>query len=226
MPYVAPVIMDRMVPPEWNSQPVTHQLQRPPPPRLIERCEEVRHRLVRLMRAMTAEMEGGAAAYAGELAELVKIGAQDPYAEVCMEVCRIGEFLSAELGRRLTQGHMGKHLVAALAPLTTHQRAPVRAAAALAVGVLVMDGAHEMILEICAFIDPNYVPIRAFYDGEVKVNYLGKLATDASPLVRAALLDRCIGPWMTAMVERKDHESRLMPYLMSALHDEDPTVAR
>lgn len=42
----------------------------------------------------------------------------------------------------------------------------------------VMQGAHEMILEMVAWRDPNMVPIKAFYGDDTKVNYCGKLATD------------------------------------------------
>lgn len=40
-------------------------------------------------------------------------------------------------------------------------------------------GAHEMILEMVAWRDPNLVSIKTFYgDSDIKVNFCGKLATD------------------------------------------------
>lgn len=42
----------------------------------------------------------------------------------------------------------------------------------------VCQGAHEMILEMVGWRDPNMVPIKAFYGDDLKVNYCGKLATD------------------------------------------------
>lgn len=41
-----------------------------------------------------------------------------------------------------------------------------------------MQGAHEMILEMVAWRDPNLVSIKAFYGDDLKVNFCGKLATD------------------------------------------------
>lgn len=41
-----------------------------------------------------------------------------------------------------------------------------------------LQGAHEMILEMVAWRDPNLVPIKAFYGDDLKVNFCGKLATD------------------------------------------------
>jgi hypothetical protein len=42
----------------------------------------------------------------------------------------------------------------------------------------VAQNAHEMILEMVAWRDPNVVPIRAFYGEDLKVNFCGKLAAD------------------------------------------------
>lgn len=195
-------------------------------PKIIEPCEDVRLKLMRLVRAMADAMDSGVAAYAGELTELIKVCAHDPYHECLIVVCGLCDLLTATLGRRLMQGNLAKHLVAAIAPLTAHRRAPVRAAAATSLGPLITHGAHEMILEICAFIDPNYVPVKAFYEGEVKANYLGKMATDSSVTVRLAFLRHCLDPWMTEMTERKDHEPRLVAYVLGFLHDEDETVCK
>lgn len=46
-----------------------------------------------------------------------------------------------------------------------------------------------------------------------------------SPQARLSFLAHCLDPWMTAMVERKDHESRLLPYVLGFLHDDDPSIA-
>ena len=85
-------------------------------------------------------------------------------------------------------------------------------------------GAHEMILEMIAFRDPNVVAVKAFFGDDLKINFCGKLSTDPQPLVRLELL-RTIGDWLLHLPERKDHEKWLMPYVMSALNDtESPQV--
>ena len=38
-----------------------------------------------------------------------------------------------------------------------------------------------MILKMIAFQDPNYVPLQAFYNTHVKVNFCGRLAVDPKP---------------------------------------------
>ena len=34
-----------------------------------------------------------------------------------------------------------------------------------------------------------------------------------------------VGQWMCTLVERAEHEARLLPYILSALHDDSPDVA-
>jgi hypothetical protein len=47
--------------------------------------------------------------------------------------------------------------------------------------VCLLQGAHEMILEMVAWRDPNVVAVAAFYGDDLKVNFAGKLATDSHP---------------------------------------------
>lgn len=59
----------------------------------------------------------------------------------------------------------------------------VRVAALDAIKQAVLLGGHEMIYQLGAFQDPNLVPMAAFYEPTVSVNYLSKLAQDANPQV-------------------------------------------
>lgn len=52
-------------------------------------------------------------------------------------------------------------------------------------------GAHEMVLEMVAWRDPNLVPIKAFYGDDLKVNFCGKLATDPHKQVGPRLHRLC-----------------------------------
>lgn len=63
----------------------------------------------------------------------------------------------------------------------------VRIAALGAVRRLLARGAHEMLLELTAFEDPNLVPVISFYAPTVRINFFAKLATDAVPLVTTPL---------------------------------------
>ena len=62
----------------------------------------------------------------------------------------------------------------------------MRICAIRAVRLLVPWGAHEVILNLTGFQDPNAIPVAEFYEPSVTVNYFGKLATDPSIKVAAA----------------------------------------
>ena len=85
--------------------------------------------------------------------------------------------------------------------LPQQKRGQVRIAALAALRRVMHFGAHEMILEMVAFRDPNVVPVAAFYGGDLKVNFAGKLATDPNPQARASGVFG--GEWvLEGMVER------------------------
>jgi hypothetical protein len=45
-------------------------------------------------------------------------------------------------------------------------------------------GAHELILDMVGWRDPNLISVAAFYgDPDLRINFCGKLATDPHPLV-------------------------------------------
>ncbi|MEW5306836.1 MAG: hypothetical protein WDW36_009274 [Sanguina aurantia] len=125
------------------------------------------------------------------------------------------------LGLRLQP--VAKELVAAVLPLTTHKRHRLRVAALRCLRPIMHHGAHEMILQMVAFRDPNVIAIKAFYGDDLRVNFCGKLATDSHVMVRLEFL-RLLGDWMLTLRERTDHEHRLLPYVLSALDDESPAV--
>jgi len=234
MPYVMPVLEERLIPLAQGTggtgagartAGAAHApgaVYTDPARKMLEPSETVRLLLLRIVRCLVESLEAGCAAYAGEVCEIVRNAAEDPFHEVNDEACQVAGLLARTLGRRLQP--LSKQLVAWIAPLTTHRRHRVRVAAVRALQEVVMVGAHEMILELIAWKDPNVVPIKAFYEGETKVNFFGKLATDASQPVREAFLD-AVGSWVTSLAERKDHEERLLPYLLSGLNDDAPGVA-
>ena len=59
----------------------------------------------------------------------------------------------------------------------------VRVASLDAIKHAVLLGGHEMIYQLGAFQDPNLVPMAAFYEPTVSINFLSKLAQDGSPQV-------------------------------------------
>jgi hypothetical protein len=106
-------------------------------------------------------------AYTAEVLEIIRTGLRDPFHEVAACACACMQQLAQTLRRRLQP--VSKELTASVLPLTTHRRKAVRCAAIQAVRVLIFCGAHEMILEMVAWRDPNVVAIKAFYEPDPKV---------------------------------------------------------
>lgn len=65
-------------------------------------------------------------------------------------------------------------------------------------------GGHETIRDLAAFREHNVVPIRAFYEGEVKTNYFARLVSDSNHRVRAEFY-RVMADWLTNLAERFDY---------------------
>ena len=187
-----------------------------------EPCEEIRVRTMALLTRLVRASALGFAPYASDAAAIFTRATEDAHHEVVVEACACLRALVSILDRRLTP--VSKKLAWTFAPNLTHRRAKVRVATLEAMRPLIHCGAHETILDLVAFKHPNLVPIKAFYGEDRKVNYFGKLATDDNAQTRLAFVET-LRDWMTTLVERTDHESRLLPYVLSAMSDENDRVA-
>ena len=236
LPYAVPVLRDRLGPArealsdatdalsaETSGEPSAGSLPRRADPR--EPSEEIRVKLHRvfchLLVHASESSSNSLAAYASDAVLVLQFTAEDAFWEVALEACALLQALCDALGRRLSP--VAKKLAWTFAPNLTHRRSKVRVATLRALRALMHCGAHETILDLCAFKHPNLVPIKAFYGEDRKVNYFGKLALDPCAPVRLAFV-HTLGDWMTTLVERTDHEPRLLPYVMSAAADEAPEV--
>ncbi|GAX77040.1 hypothetical protein CEUSTIGMA_g4487.t1 [Chlamydomonas eustigma] len=234
MPYIVPVLeerlcMDSLLPPTTagssqqavSAVSVTAELTSHSGKTPKEQSEEVRQKLAAQLLLLLSLAAKAVAAYAAEVVQMIKVMLADPFYEINIEACTAALALNDALGMRLQPA--AKDLVASILPLTTHKRHRVRVAAIRAVGAIMHRGAHEMILEMIAFRDPNVVAVKAFYGDDLKVNFCGKLASDPHVQVRLEFL-HVLRDWMLNLPERMDHEHRLMPYLLSALNDEVPQI--
>lgn len=188
-----------------------------------EPSEEVRAKLHAVLVSLLTKGEDECVSCAPEAVDILEFAVEDSHADVALLACESLEALVHNLGRKLAP--VSKNLAWMFFPNLTHRRAKVRVATLRAVRGLMHCGAHETILDLVAFQHPNLVPVKAFYGEDQKVNYFGKLATDGSVQVRCEFV-RVIGDWMTTLIERLDHESRLLPYVISALTDEAELVQK
>lgn len=181
-----------------------------------EPSEEVRLLCLQVLHALVKGVGTGLGPYVPDCLEILLSTAQDNFYEVMIEACAVLVTLAGALGHRLHQ--VSKVLVAAFAPLLCQRRSRVRVAALRAISAVMPFGAHETLLDLTSFVDPNLVSIKSFYKSDARINYMGVLAKDPSTVVRQEFLD-VVGGWLTNLNERLDHEPRLLPYVLSGLAD-------
>lgn len=152
-------------------------------------------------------------------------GVNDPCPDITIKSCHVLEQLSQELISGVKFFAVG--LVRAAKHLLADRHARVRIAALRAIQALVScpnadkckGAGTEAIVDLIGHRDENVLPIAAFYRFETTVNYFAKIDQDGSVQVRKVFY-RMIADWLMNLPDRGDYESRLMPYLLSAIHDE------
>ncbi|KAJ8603515.1 hypothetical protein CTAYLR_005136 [Chrysophaeum taylorii] len=81
----------------------------------------------------------------------------------------------------------------------------------------------DAISDLVAFREENVIPTASFYEPELRYNYLADLTRDASALVRRRAAE-CLADWFTTLPDRRDHQPRLMAYVLNYAIDEDDDV--
>jgi hypothetical protein len=76
---------------------------------------------------------------------------------------------------------------------------------------------------LIGFRDPHSVPIKDFYEPSIKLNYFARFVTDRSVLVRETFY-KTLANWLLKLPDKVDHEGRILPYMLSALNDENDTI--
>ena len=76
---------------------------------------------------------------------------------------------------------------------------------------------------LIGFSDPNLVPIRDFYEATTKLNYFAMFVADRSTVVRDHFY-KTVASLSMKLPDKKDHEGRLFPYLISGLYDQNDGI--
>ena len=134
----------------------------------VEPSEEVRILLIGLLRSLVRHGTHTIKPYAQDFCEILLCCARDPFHEALVESCACLCDLVATLGAKLWM--VSKIMLAGYAPVLSHRRQQVRVSAIRAISALVFNGAHESLLDLCSFRDPNGVPVRAVFGDAIKVN--------------------------------------------------------
>ena len=68
------------------------------------------------------------------------------------------------------------------------------------------------------------IPVAAFYEGYTTVNYLAELTADPVVAVRLATAEM-LSEFLVGLLDRYDHRTRLVPYLLNAVNDAASNVS-
>ncbi|RLN47464.1 hypothetical protein BBJ28_00004214 [Nothophytophthora sp. Chile5] len=169
-------------------------------------------------------------AYVFDILLVLISGVHDDFHEINIASCRILAAVSNHMVSVMK--HFSVAVVRTLMPLLLHRLARVRVAAVETIRALVTcpnvekckGSGTEAIADLIGHRDENVIPVAAFYTTEVRLNYFAKLDQDRNPMVRRVFF-AMISDWMVNLPDRYDHESRLMPYLLSAVSDEDDAIS-
>jgi hypothetical protein len=124
---------------------------------------------VQMLHLLISGSGGALSAYVAEALNMIRPSLTDPFHTVNVRACECIAVLAQKLGRRLHA--VSKELTASIMPLMTHRQKSVRCAAMQAVRKVVFCGAHEMLLDMVAWRDPNTIAIKAFYEPDPKVRH-------------------------------------------------------
>jgi len=149
----------------------------------------------------------------------------DPYSQIQIRACQI----TAEFVSRYNEllFNFGEIMTRALLMPLCAKKSPIKIAALEAMREVLYLGTWKfsvMCMEILTgYRDPNTVQISEFYNPTNNYNYMALFINSDHLSVRESFL-RVIGDWMTTLPDRYDHESRLIPYLLSGLFDRSSEI--
>jgi len=170
--------------------------------------------------------------YFQEIIFFLQVQLKDPYPELKVVACQTLEILARVDDFEQGMKFFAVGLVRAILPVLRHRLAKVRVAgiAAMHACMVVKDRAKqkasgsEAISDLVGFREDNVLPIASFYKSEVQINHLAELVIDKSLPVREELV-RFLYTLLTEIGDRYDHHTRLLPYVLDLMTDENEGVA-
>jgi hypothetical protein len=199
-----------------------------------ESSEEIRLLSYQVINALVARMESSDALsilqpYFHDLIMYLQIGLRDPYPNVKACVLETLEHIASlqkdfELGVK----YYAVAIVRAVLPILRHRHARIRACAVTCITAyfLAPDKAKckgagtDAIVDLIGFHEENVLSVAAFYKPQVQVNYLAELVMDNTSQVREATV-KMLDQLLSLLPDRYDHTSRLLPYLLDFLTDDN-----
>lgn len=151
----------------------------------------------------------------------------DPCAAVILEACSLLKQICIKFNKELLF-YFNSLLSRSVYLALTHKQSKLRIAAIDCLEKLLYCSPFkkntEIMEQLIGFRDPNLVPIKDFYEPSTKLNYMALLISDPVPTVVKRFYEM-VTTWMLELEDRSDHESRLIPYILTGLFDPNEEIS-
>ena len=193
---------------------------------LVEPSEEVRLVLAEIVTVMIQQTVFDCLrAYIDAFTNIIRALCMDPYGNVIIEGCNAMVEFCYNGGDQLL--HFAENLSRSLFTAYTSKHAKVRIAGIKAFHQVLYCGLWKFnanIMEhMIGFRDPNVIPIKDFYEYTTRLNYFAMFVADRSTVVREYFY-KTMANLMIKLPDKKDHEGRVFPYIISGLYDQNDDI--
>ena len=198
--------------------------------KVTESIEEIRILYLKLLEAITSNDNSTLddfRLFVQDIVNITRTLCMDPAPNVVIVACNFCKNLSINFGKELLY-YFNSILSRGVLYALSHKQAKLRIAALEAIDKLMYCSPFkknvEIMEQLIGFRDPNVVPIKDFYEPSTKFNYLAFLSADTNQAVLIKFYE-VIFDWLLNTEDRIDHESRLIPYVLTGLFNKNENVA-
>ena len=198
--------------------------------KVTENIEEIRILYLKLLEAIICHenaVKDDFRLFVQDVVNITRTLCMDPAPNVVLVACNFCKTLAITFGQELLF-YFNSILSRGILYALSHKQAKLRLAALDALDKLMYCSPNkknvEIMEQLIGFRDPNIVPIKDFYEPSTKFNYLAFLSADSNQGVLLKFYE-VIFDWLLNTEDRIDHESRLIPYVLTGLFNKNEVVA-
>ena len=198
--------------------------------KVTESIEEIRILYLKLLEAIINHdnsTKDDFRLFVQDIVNITRTLCMDPAPNVVLVACNFCKNLAITFSKDLLY-YFNSILSRGVLYALSHKQAKLRIAALEALDKLMLCSPFkknvEIMEQLIGFRDPNVVPIKDFYEPTTKFNYLAFLSSDINQAVLLKFYE-VIFDWLLNAEDRVDHESRLIPYVLTGLFNKNENVA-
>ncbi len=199
--------------------------------KVTENIEEIRILYLKLLETIICHenaVKDDFRLFVQDIVNITRTLCMDPAPNVVCTACNFCNTLAMNFGKDLLF-YFNSILSRGVLYALSHKQAKLRIAALDALDKLMYCSPNkknvEIMEQLIGFRDPNIVPIKDFYEVSTKFNYLAFLSSDSNQGVLLKLYE-VIFDWLLNTEDRVDHESRLIPYVLTGLFNKNEKIAK